>query len=56
MKSMKTESSILTAVHKTIAALHRSGLVDQATMREFDTICLTPIEPSGREKTVSLST
>lgn len=41
----KADSSILASVHKTAAGLHKAGLVDKATMREFDAICLTPVEP-----------
>ena len=41
----KTEGGVLRSVHKTVAGLHKSGLVDKATMREFDALCLTPVEP-----------
>jgi putative transcriptional regulator len=41
----KTDSGILTSVHKTATGLHNAGLVDRATMREFDALCLTPVEP-----------
>lgn len=41
----KTESGILASVHKTAAGLHKTGLMDKATMREFDALCLTPVEP-----------
>lgn len=41
----KTENGILASVHKTAASLHKAGLVDKATMREFDALCLTPVEP-----------
>ncbi|MDE2466028.1 MAG: DNA-binding transcriptional regulator [Alphaproteobacteria bacterium] len=40
----KVENSILASVHKTAAGLHKAGLVDKATMREFDVLCLTPVE------------
>jgi len=43
--SRKIESGILRSVHKTAAGLHKSGLVDKATMREFDALCLTPVAP-----------
>ncbi len=46
----KTESGILASVHKTAAGLHKAGLVDKATMREFDALCLTPVEPLAREE------
>ena len=36
---------ILASPHKTAAGLHKVGLVDKATMREFDALCLTPVEP-----------
>jgi len=39
------ESGILASVHETVADLHDIGLVDKATMRKFDALCLTPIEP-----------
>jgi putative transcriptional regulator len=35
-------SGILASAHKTVADLHEAGLVDKATMREFDALCLTP--------------
>lgn len=44
-KRKKPESGILTSVHKTVAGLHKAGVIDKATMREFDALCLTPVEP-----------
>src|SRR5271156_1205931 len=41
----RAESGILASVHKPVAGLHKAGLVDKATMREFDALCLTPVEP-----------
>jgi putative transcriptional regulator len=32
-------------VHETAAGLHRVGVIDKATMREFDALCLTPVQP-----------
>src|SRR5271156_2745055 len=43
--SRKAENGILASVHRTAAGLHKAGLVDKATMREFDALCLTPVEP-----------
>ena len=40
----KTESGVLASVHKAAAGLQKAGLVDKATMREFDALCLTPVE------------
>ena len=40
----KHRSDIHEAVHESIAGLHKAGLVDKATMRDFDLRCLTPVE------------
>jgi putative transcriptional regulator len=49
-KNRTAESSILASVHKAAAGLHKAGLVDKATMREFDAMCLTPVEPLSPEE------
>ncbi len=41
----KTKSPILEAVHETAKGLHAAGVMDQLTLREFDRICLPPVEP-----------
>jgi len=41
----KTKSSILEAVHETAKSLHKAGVMDQVTLREFDRLCLPPVEP-----------
>lgn len=43
-KNRKADSGILASIHKTAAGLHKAGLVDKATMREFDAMCLTPVD------------
>ena len=49
-KTNKHRSRLSAAIHETAAGLHRIGLIDKATMREFDASCLTAIEPlSARE-------
>jgi putative transcriptional regulator len=40
----KTKSAILEAVHETAKGLCDAGVMDQITMREFDRLCLSPIE------------
>jgi putative transcriptional regulator len=45
VKKKRTGSGILNSVHETVAGLHRVGVIDKATMREFDALCLTPVEP-----------
>lgn len=41
----KYRSKPLGALHETVQGLHRLGLVDTKTMREFDASCLTVVEP-----------
>jgi len=41
----KTKSSILEAVHETALGLHQAGAMDQVTLREFERLCLPPVEP-----------
>ena len=41
----KTKSTILEAVHETAKGLHKAGVMDQITLREFDRLCLPPIAP-----------
>ena len=38
-------SDAMAAVHETAADLHEAGLLDQRTMKEFDDLCLAPVEP-----------
>lgn len=46
----KTQSPILGAVHDTAMGLHKAGVLDQVTLREFDQLCLPPIEPLQPEQ------
>ncbi|MER2511762.1 MAG: DNA-binding transcriptional regulator [Nitrosomonas ureae] len=46
----KTKSIILEAVHDTAKDLHKASVLDQVTLREFDRLCLPPIEPLGPEQ------
>ncbi|HVY35424.1 MAG TPA: DNA-binding transcriptional regulator [Caulobacteraceae bacterium] len=48
------ESDILAVVHETMSGLHKIGLVDQATMRHFDALCLTPVKPMTPEEIKAL--
>lgn len=38
-------SDILAAVHETAEDLHNAGVMEKRTMRRFDELCLTPVEP-----------
>lgn len=44
------KSAILEAVHETAKGLHRAGVMDRVTMREFDSLCLPPIQPLAPEQ------
>jgi len=46
----KTKSPILEAVHETAAGLADAGVMDRMTLREFDRLCLPPIEPLAPEQ------
>jgi putative transcriptional regulator len=46
----KKKSAILEAVHDTAKGLHKAGVMDLVTLREFDRLCLPPIEPLEPEK------
>lgn len=46
----RTKSPILDAIHDTARGLHRAGVMDQLTMREFDQLCLPSIEPLRPEQ------
>ncbi|HEY4168372.1 MAG TPA: DNA-binding transcriptional regulator [Reyranella sp.] len=38
-------SDALAAVHETVAGLREAGVIDRRSMKAFDDLCLTPIEP-----------
>jgi putative transcriptional regulator len=50
----KPRSRISAAIHDTAAGLHRIGLLDKATMREFDASCLTAVEPLSAREIVAI--
>lgn len=46
----KTKSAILEAVHSTAKGLYKAGVMDQLTLKEFDRLCLPPVEPLKPEQ------
>ena len=42
-KPKKFRSRLSEAIHETASDLHRAGLLDKETMREFDASCLTAV-------------
>ena len=47
-----TKSPILEAVRETAKGLHAAGVMDQVTLREFDRLCLPPVERKADRKSV----
>ena len=45
MVKKQYRSPILASVHETAEGLHAAGVLGKRTMREFDALCLTPVEP-----------
>lgn len=41
----KKTSAILEALLETVTGLSKVGVIDQITLREFDRLCLLPVEP-----------
>lgn len=41
----RKKSAILEAVHETATGLYNAGLMDKITLREFDSLCIPPVEP-----------
>jgi putative transcriptional regulator len=35
----------MASIHETAAGLHAAGVMDKRTLREFDDMCLTPVQP-----------
>lgn len=50
MAMRKPKSAILEAVHETAKGLHAAGAMDRVTLREFDRLCLPPVEPLSPSK------
>lgn len=53
-RASKAKSPILAAVHETARDLHQARLIDVRRMKEYEALCLEPIEPYTSEKIVAL--
>ncbi len=42
-KTKTYKSEAMAAIHETASGMHKAGVIDKRTMREFDEGCLTPI-------------
>lgn len=53
-RAPKYRGRLSAAIHETAAGLHRIGLIDKATMRDFDQSCLTAVEPLSAREIVAI--
>lgn len=51
---IRYRSEIAEAMHETVRGMHKLGLVDKRTMREFDVRCLTSVEDLKPEDIVAM--
>jgi len=42
---IKKKSKILEMVHETAKGMYAAGAIDKVTMREYDQLCIPPLEP-----------
>lgn len=50
----KYRSKVMAAIHETAADLYSVGGMDQETMRNFDALCMTPVQEMTAKKIRSL--
>lgn len=50
MRKKQYKSRVLAAVHETAEDLHAAGVLPTRTLREFDALCLTPVQPLTPEE------
>lgn len=44
------KNEAMAAIHETAVGMHKAGVIDKQTMREFDEGCLTPIHEFSAEE------
>lgn len=44
------KSEIAAAMHEMMSGFYEAGVIPKSTMREFDELCLTPVEPLSPEQ------
>jgi putative transcriptional regulator len=49
-KMRKTNSPGLATEHEKVKGLHNGGVMDQVTLRDFDRLCMPPVEPLEPEQ------
>lgn len=43
-------SKVMASIHETAEDLHSAGIMDKRTLREFDALCLTPVQTLAPEE------
>jgi putative transcriptional regulator len=49
-KLKQYRSSLMASIHETAEGLNAAGVMDKQTLREFDELCLTPVQPLTPEE------
>jgi len=49
-KVKQYRSSLMASIHETAESLNSAGVMDKQTLREFDELCLTPVQPLAPEE------
>jgi putative transcriptional regulator len=49
-KAKQYRSSLMASIHETAEGLTSAGVMDKRTLREFDALCLTPVQPLTPEE------
>jgi putative transcriptional regulator len=49
-KAKRYRSPLMASIHETAEGLHSAGIMDKRTLRQFDALCLTPVEPLAPEE------
>ena len=54
MKRQQYKSRLLSVVHETAQDLHKIGVIDKRTMREYDFLCVEPVSAYSAEQIRSM--
>ena len=49
-KAKQYRSNLMASIHETAEGLHSAEVMDKRTLREFDELCLTPVQPLAPEE------
>lgn len=49
-KQKRSQRSVATSVRETVAGLNAAGIIDTPKVREFDALCLAPVEKLAPEE------